>query len=155
MGLFPKCIPAGVFYANKCSSVFGGVGRKLRLLTELLRNSRIFFANTNHYWGVVRSLRSLPSFLRKLAVAYANKCSLVFGGVGRKLRLLTELLRNSRIFFANTNHYWGVVRSLRSLPSFLRKLAVAYANRCFLIFGGVAGVSPAEGVAEDTTKRNK
>ena len=42
MGLLPKCIPAGVFYANKCSLVFGGVGRKLRLLTELLRNSRIF-----------------------------------------------------------------------------------------------------------------
>ena len=82
-------------------------------------------------------------------VFYANKCSLVFGGVGRKLRLLTELLRNSRIFFAHTNPYWGVVRSLRSLPSFLRKLAVAYANRCFLIFGGVAGVSPAEGVAKD------
>ena len=42
MGLLPKCISAGVFYANKCSLVFGGVGRKLRLLTELLRNSRIF-----------------------------------------------------------------------------------------------------------------
>ena len=63
------------------------------------------------------------SFLREPAVFYANNFVLdIRGGVGRKLRLLSELLRNSRDLSGNINQFEQALR---------------------------AAFEPAEGVAED------